>query len=286
MAGYTIPQTRVNAAEATFPVDPATGLPVGVAGRPEFTTLAGGGARNFFADVSYGLHGLNYRPLSVFGNNPDTTAPEDIWSLGGNYPWMTAATSLEVVSSSASDSSAGTGARTISISGLNAAFVEVVQTITMNGITPVAVPTQLYRINSVSALTAGSNGTNVGAITVRDAGGGTTRGNIPAGYGTSRQSQFTVPLGYSMIVEQVLLSINRPSSARDATIASYAKPDGAAFRHALEMSVDGNPFNQPIIVSVALPEKTDFGLRCMYTSSPNTDITAAWFGVLKANAAT
>lgn len=272
MAGYTVPQSRVLTAEAVFHIDPATGSP-------------GGWQRSFFTDVSYGLLGASYRPLSVFGNNPDITAPEDIWSLGGNYPWMTAATSLEVVSSSANDSAAGTGARTIAINGLTAAFAEVTQVITMNGVTPVAVPTQLYRINSISAITAGSNGTNVGTIAVRDAGGGTTRGNIPAGYGTSRQSQYTVPIGYSLIVEQVLLSINRPSTARDATLASYAKPDGGAYRHALEMSIDGNPFNQPLIVSVALPEKTDFGIRCMYASAPATDITAAWFGILKANSA-
>lgn len=285
MTGYPIPTGRVNNAEGVFAVDPTTGAPNSPTS-PVYTSLATAGVRNFFADVSYGLHGANYRPLSVFGNNPDVDAQEDIWTGGGLYPWMTAATSLEILSASASDEAAGIGARTVNIQGLNAAFGEVSQTITMNGVTPVAIPTQIYRINAVSVVTVGSNGVNVGDITIRDAGGGTTRAVVQAGYGISRQSQFTVPLGYSMIVEQVLLSINRPSTARDATVASYVKPDGLSSRMAVELSIDGNPFNQPLIVAVALPEKTDFGLRCNYVSAVNTDITAAWFGILKLNTAT
>lgn len=57
-----------------------------------------------------------YRRITALGNNPDVDSaavPEDIWSGGGAYPWMTGATSLEIVSSSANDTAAGTGARTV-----------------------------------------------------------------------------------------------------------------------------------------------------------------------------
>lgn len=68
-----------------------------------------------------------YRRITALGNNPDvdTAGPEDVWSGGGLYPWMTTATALEIVSDSASDTSAGTGARTVLVNGLDANFVEV-----------------------------------------------------------------------------------------------------------------------------------------------------------------
>lgn len=68
-----------------------------------------------------------YRRVTALGNNPDvdTGAAEEIWTAGGIYPFMTAATSLEIVSSSAADDSAGTGARTVLVNGLDAAYAEV-----------------------------------------------------------------------------------------------------------------------------------------------------------------
>jgi hypothetical protein len=69
-----------------------------------------------------------YRRVTAIGNNPDldtATLPEDIWSGGGQYPWMTGATALEVVSDSANDAAAGTGARTVTINGLDINYAEV-----------------------------------------------------------------------------------------------------------------------------------------------------------------
>lgn len=69
-----------------------------------------------------------YRRIAAIGNNPDldtATLPEEIWTGGGQYPWMTGNTALEILSSSANDASAGTGARTVSISGLDINYAEV-----------------------------------------------------------------------------------------------------------------------------------------------------------------
>lgn len=69
-----------------------------------------------------------HRRIAALGNNPDVdtaSLPEDVWSGGGAYPWMTASTALEILSSSANDASAGTGARTVIINGLSDAYAEV-----------------------------------------------------------------------------------------------------------------------------------------------------------------
>ena len=128
--------------------------------------------------------------VTALGNRVgiNTGVPEDVWTGGLDYPWMSAATSLEIVSDNAADTSSGTGARTVTISGLDTNFRQVSQTVSMNGTTAAAIPTQLIRINSARVLTSGTGKTNAGILTVRDSGAGTTRALISAGVGITRQS--------------------------------------------------------------------------------------------------
>lgn len=225
-----------------------------------------------------------YSRVSALGNNPDIdSVPEDVWTGGGNYPWMTGATSLEILSSDANDNAAGTGARTVTINLLTVDFAPVTVVAVMNGITPVALPGQFYRINSGVVASSGSFGANIGTLTIRDAGGGATRGIIQAGYGVTRQSQFTAPAGFTVQVLSILTCINRPTSVRDATIATCFIDQSGNFRLPLEFTVNGNPYRHESLPGLVIAEKTDFGLRCMSVSATNTDVTAAWHGIMKQN---
>lgn len=224
-----------------------------------------------------------YSRIAVIGNNADVDGPEDIWSGGGFYPWMTGATSLEVLSSSANDSAAGTGARTVLITGLDTSYNPISQTVTLSGITPAAVATQFFRINSFLIMSAGSGEVNAGEITLRDAGGGTTRALIQTGYGIGRQSQYTVPAGFTLSIISTVMSINRPTSVRDATISNFIRSPNGFYRMPLELSVDGNTYRHDGSPGIILNERTDYGLRCNFVSATNTDITAGWLGILKQN---
>lgn len=238
--------------------------------------------RDYVNDVAFGLV-PGVRRIAALGHNADIDAAEDIWSGGGFYPWLTASASLEIVSDNAADASAGTGARTVTINGLNAAWAEISQTVTLNGMTPVAIPTALYRVQSAFIMTAGSGQVNAGTVNIRDAGAGTVRAVLPAGYGTTRQSQFTVPAGYTLSIHSILVCINRPTSTRDATVATFVQLSTGAYRMPLEFSVDGNPYRHDGTPGIVLPEKTDFGLRCNYVSTANTDMTGAWLGIMRLN---
>lgn len=249
-------------------------------------SASGGAVRDFALDTAFNLI-PGYTRVASLGNNPDIdVAPEDIWSDGGLYPWMSAATSLEIVSSSANDTAAGTGARTVRIEGLDGAFAAVNQTVTLNGTTPVAIPTQLMRINRAVMITGGSAMTNAGNITIRDSGGGTTRAVLPAGFGITRQSQYTTPLGFTLQVVSMVFSINRPSTTRDAAVATYiGNQTASTYVLGVELSVDGNTYRHDGMPGFSIAEKTDFGLRCTYASATNTDLTAGWLGVLRDNSA-
>lgn len=107
-----------------------------------------------------------------FGRNSDISTAsgfEDIWNGGGHYTGQdaTVAETVEVFSSDISDTSAGTGARTIQLVGLGAGFVYQTEILTLNGTTSVASTLQYLRLDTVLVLTAGSFGKNAGQITLR-----------------------------------------------------------------------------------------------------------------------
>lgn len=137
-----------------------------------------------------------------------TTSLSDIWTIGGTYPWPTSANTLELISSSANDTAAGSGAQTVTIYGLDNNFVEIEETVTMNGTSASTATSQsfrrVYRVNVATVGTYG--GTNAGTITCRVSGAGATLGTIPlAGsalvpVSSSQMSMFTVPANHTMYI--------------------------------------------------------------------------------------
>lgn len=241
----------------------------------------------FYDSVGLGLVPGATR-VAALGNNPDvdTGGIEDVWSGGGAYPWMTGSTSLEIVSDSANDAASGTGARTVTVNGLDANYIQVSQTVTLNGLAAVSLPTQLFRINSALIVSAGSGKTNAGSITVRDSGGGTARAIIPVGYGITRQAVFTVPAGKTACINSQFFCINRTGGvSRYATFANFIQTASGFYRMPLELSISERaPYRHDGLPSIILGEKTDYAFRCSSVSNDNTDVTAAFLGVLIDNA--
>jgi hypothetical protein len=121
------------------------------------------------------------------------------------YTEPTSAQQMRLVSSNANDSSAGTGSRTIEITyydgSLNGPFTEIV---TMNGTTPVnTVATNIRFIEKLRTLTIGSNGTNVGTISIQNIGGGTTFGSIAISDGVTYWTHHYVPSGKKCFITRI-----------------------------------------------------------------------------------
>jgi hypothetical protein len=243
---------------------------------------------DFLTAVGLGLI-PGYARMAALGNNPNLTSgtvltsPQDVWPGGGVYPFLAAASLLEVVSADADDAAAGTGARTISIAALDANYVSVTVTATLNGVTPVALGTvPLLRINSVRVTSAGSTGTNEGILTVRVAGGGATVTLVPARYGWARQTVFTVPAGFSLSILNQYFGIVSPSSTKDCDMAIVQRAPNGSYVMALEVSLDGNPFILPADPGLLIPEKFDVFHRCNRASATMT-VNTAMLGVLRDN---
>jgi len=151
-----------------------------------------------------------------WGYNLDinTAAAEVIWPNGATFgaaQILTSPSTFTFVSDSASDASAGVGARTLIVSYNDSNGLPTTGTITMNGTTPVVSAFTGYGINRVAVLTSGSTMWNVGNITVTNTTGGAQAAYIPAADGVTQQCIFFTPWGYQALINSIHFNINKIS---------------------------------------------------------------------------
>lgn len=139
----------------------------------------------------------------VFGHNPDVDTSEvTIWPATGLLTHPASPTTMTISSSSASDTSAGTGARTVYILGINGTGGYVSETVTLNGQTAVNTVHEYDAIEQMVVVSVGSGGVNAGTIY---AGIGTVTSGVPAtvysamgiGDNLSLVGHWTCPAGYT-----------------------------------------------------------------------------------------
>jgi len=215
----------------------------------------------------------------AIGRNPAVgTAFEDIWDSGGILDYPTSGEAWEVVSSSANDSSAGTGMRTLRVFYMDDSYVSQVETLTLNGTTPVSfVATDAFRHVLSEGLTWGSTEENEGNITIRRISDEAVRGQINLdssvagdvnGLNGTQDGHFTVPSGKTA---QLSLLLTNATKDHDVTIRLYVRAFGIdEFRMAGEMGNYQNTFEERLdFVPIVFPEKTDIK---MMARSNNTDV--------------
>ena len=125
-------------------------------------------------------------------------------------PLQAAAAAVELVSNSVQDDAgiAGTGAWTCRVHGLDGSYDYVTEDFTMDGAVAV-VGTQLFlRVIKVEVLTAGTGGTNAGAIDCQAVGAGQVWNEIVAGAGVSESSLITVPRNKTLWITNIKVSLS------------------------------------------------------------------------------
>lgn len=159
----------------------------------------------------------------VFGYNQDVdTSEETVWPNGGLIPHISTATVMKVSSSSANDTSAGTGARTVYIEGLDGNYNVASETVTLNGQTSVNTTNSYVAINQMYVVTVGSTGYNEGNINI---GTGTVTLGVPAvlhdliGTGNNQRTtgHYTIPAGYTGYMVQGQFSAGQASGSTSVT---------------------------------------------------------------------
>lgn len=195
-----------------------------------------------------------------------------------------AAEALNVVSGSASDTSAGTGARTVRVEGLNATGDWTEEVITLNGTTPVVTTSTWLRVVRAYIVAAGSGATNAGAITVKH---NTTTANvfavIKAGRGMSMNAVFTVPAGKTArLTSWAVQNYSNPATAAAEGIAELlARPTGTnqGWRVLRQLSAPAVPTKKVRDLiegpGLRLSALTDIKVRFTQGASAVTDLVVA-----------
>jgi len=221
-----------------------------------------------------------------FGNNAAVAdSLETIWSQGGLYSYLSAATVLKVSSSSTDDASAGTGARTVELFGLDGDYNEISETVTLNGQTAVNTTQSFLRINRMIVRSAGSGGANAGVIY---AGTGTVTTGVPAniyaiingdGSNQTLMALWTVPAGYTGYLMQYDVSNGTTSNTPAVCkLSLVARPFGEVFQiKDVKSLTTGMHIENTLIVPLKFTEKTDIEARAISSSaSVSFDISAAF----------
>ena len=199
------------------------------------------------------------------------TSPETMWTAGATYTFPSTATALTVVSSSTDDdgSPAGTGARTVTIIGLDADYAEVSETVTMNGTSAVTTTQTFLRVNEAYVATCGSTGSNVGAITIANT-TPTTLAEIVATAGIAQQCVYTVPASKKAYITRYMVSSYNASTTGSAA-QIWLKPYGGASLLATTVRIPGTgAFSCEADYPFPLTAKTDIEMRGVtYSGSAN-----------------
>jgi hypothetical protein len=175
---------------------------------------------------------------------------------------------VQLISTSANDTSAGTGARTVKIYYLDSTFTPQTETITLNGTTAVnSISTNYAYFIKAVVLTSGTGGTAAGNITLQNVGGTLFYARILTGYTQTQSGQYTVPLGKTLYISAVNVGCG-----------------GVAYSYMLEGNVDPatntllannlqlyfNNVNAPVFIELPIPIKIVSGATILVKAQSAT----------------
>ena len=219
--------------------------------------------------------------ISISGKQLIAGATEyPVWGNQAVYVQPTAGMQMELVSSSANDAAAGTGARTVEVTYIEATtYLEKKEIVTLNGTTPVAtVAVNMFRINKLRVLTTGSGQKAAGKIDIRHLSDTPIYGTILAGMNESQQCIYTVPAGKTLKIKMINCALGSSAAGKSTTFClksnydhELAKLNGAGATAVLYeahtvLSMDSAvtiAFPDPIV----FPEKSEIVVTCVGTAA-------------------
>lgn len=235
----------------------------------------------------------NHSDVFQFGINGSVpSTPGTIWNNATTYAFPASASVMTVSSTSATDKgtpTASTGARTVSIRGLDASYNVISETVTLNGQTAVNTVNSYLRISGMEVLTAGSGNTAVGTIYI-GTGAVTTGtpaniyGQITIGYNTSTTAVWTVPAGYTAYVSSYTFTSAYASATPVVCSGFFVTYIGnVPIIEASARMNSGNAFDRHFDTPLVVPEKTDIEMKCSASTGSVALMTGEMHIMLIAN---
>lgn len=245
-----------------------------------------GGNSEFFLSISQSDN-PGYLDYSAYGLNMDidtATVPEDIWYNGTVFVSPTTYRKHNFSSSSANDTSAGTGMRTCRIYGVVSTGLAN-EVVTLNGVGAVATVNDYSDIYLVEGLTWGSGLMNTGNISAVAQVDGTTTAYIPALQNATKKAIRLIPPGYTGYLYDFQAGMQQATASSFAEVYMMKKVGTGWIPiryHALTNS--GNTVEiDEFLVPVKLDAGTWVKIQCTNVTNNNTLVQGAFNLIIKAN---
>ena len=225
-----------------------------------------------------------HRSVVVFGYNGDVDQTEvTVWPYTGLISHPAAALQMKVSSSNAADASAGTGARTVLIQGLDNNYDEISETVTLNGQTAVTTTNSYLRINYATVATAGSGQSAAGDIYI---GTGTVTAGVPAtvydlikfNYNDTVTGHYTIPAGYTGYLMQGMFSAGQASGSTSIQGRLLSSTADGIRRTTAIVTLNNGSADYAFEFPIAIPEKTD--IEATAIGSANNNSCASMFVIM------
>jgi len=209
--------------------------------------------------------------VNIFGFNRTLgTTFQTLWNQTGSYAFPGSAVTMDVVSSSASDT------MQVLVQGLDADYKSVAAVVTLNGTTPVTTTQTFLRINSALILA----GSNVGNITISN--GGTTYGFIEATIGITQACVYTVPAGFALYLFRLDFTSGTVNNNKYLTVRNVVSTSTGRTLRVAEATFQNSQVSFDRQVPFRIAEKTDFQFEGKSSSSTN-ELSAFIEGILVEN---
>jgi hypothetical protein len=236
---------------------------------------------------------MGHRSFCQFGINSNVAqSSETVWIGSSAYSFPASASVIKVSSSSADDTSAGTGAHTVSIEGVDANYAPISETVTLNGQTAVETTNSYLRINKILVLTAGSGNASAGTIY---AGTGTVTSGVPevvvnqtgSASNESESAFYTVPAGYTAYIYRYTVSSGNSTANAYTTFQLKVRPFGGVFGTKSYLITAGSAlFECEAAFPNPFPEKCDIDVRAFTSAGTAVVSTQLQIVLIKNNSQT
>lgn len=171
--------------------------------------------------------GYTYKQRHAYSSEVSATFFSCMWNIAPptTYNFLLASQTLQISSTNANDTAAGTGARTVLIEGLDSNYDQISETISLNGTAGVTTANSYFRINSLTTQTYGTDKRNRGDIYLGSGVIIAGVNSIPhslivAGANISEIGVLTVPRGYTFILYDYNVAV---SAGKEATLRARVR---------------------------------------------------------------
>jgi len=208
---------------------------------------------------------------NIFGYQTSvTTSFIPAWEFASAYTYPVSAITMTVTSASASDDG-----KTLLIQGLDANYVEISDTVTINGGGDINTNIPFFRINDV-ILTSGT--TNVGLITIQNTGKTVNYAGIRAGDGRNQASIYTVPANKEFYLYRIDAFSNDSTAAKPGLFRNFSQNSNGQ-QYVVARTTFFNQMNIQRRIPFKYNEKTDIQFQ-LQTASGTYEMNVFGEGIL------